>query len=593
MKKFLSVLALTFIVVFAFSACNMPPEAPSEKEDVITVEDGYLVVNGVKTQYKVDTPDVIEVIDGYVYVNGVKTDIYVPSCNHSWTTVTTKPTCKEGGYDTKTCSLCGKSVKENETAKLDHTYSSTYSFDDNNHWFKCTSCDVTKDNAAHTPDADNNCTVCGTPLAATPGVIYDISTDGTYAEVIGYEGTATKVKIASEYKGLPVKNIYNNAFENNRKITSVIIPDSVTNISDKAFYYCTNLASVVIPNSIVNIGDYAFQHCAGLTHVVIPDSVITIGKYAFASGYAPSVKSSLQSVVIGNGVTSIQEGTFDYCDSLISVVIGNSVTNIGNNAFSYCYSLTSIVIPDSVTSIGKYAFRSCAITSIVIPDSVTSIGDSAFSYCHSLTSVVIPDSVTNIGRDAFSGCHSDLYTEYEYGKYIGSEANPYTVLIEITNNNLSSYTIHEDTINIASRTFINCPRLTSITIPDSVTGISDYAFGGGGAPNTYTLELKTVIIGNGVKRIGDYAFKGCTALTEIKMGTNVQYIGTEAFYGCSNLASLTILNKATQIGYDAFIYCYKLDNIYYVGNQQEWDAIYGGGKDPLSATIHYNYIPSP
>ena len=101
MKKLLSVLALTFVVVFAFSACNMLPGAPSEKEDVITVEDGYLVVNGVKTDYQVKTDDVIEVVDGYVTVNGVKTDIYVPDCNHSWTTVTTNPTCTAGGYDTK------------------------------------------------------------------------------------------------------------------------------------------------------------------------------------------------------------------------------------------------------------------------------------------------------------------------------------------------------------------------------------------------------------------------------------------------------------------------------------------------------------
>ena len=148
MKKFLGLLVLAVAVMLMFTACGLIPEAPEVQEDVITIEDGYLVVNGVKTEHKVysepvvsvvdgylavngikteykvdaddvieivdgfvvvngvktehkvDTPDVIEIIDGYVYVNGIKTDIFVPSCNHSWTTVTTKPTCSSGGYDT-------------------------------------------------------------------------------------------------------------------------------------------------------------------------------------------------------------------------------------------------------------------------------------------------------------------------------------------------------------------------------------------------------------------------------------------------------------------------------------------------------------
>ena len=81
-------------------------------------------------------------------------------------------------------------------------------------------------------------------------------------------------------------------------------------------------------------------------------------------------------------------------------------TSIGNFAFPHS-SLTSITIPDGVTSIGYAAFNECyGLTSITIPDSVTSIGDYAFYWCDSITSITIPDSVISIGDRAFQDCAS-------------------------------------------------------------------------------------------------------------------------------------------------------------------------------------------
>ena len=115
--------------------------------------------------------------------------------------------------------------------------------------------------------------------------------------------------------------------------------------------------------------------------------------------------TSLKSVEIGDGVTSIGEGAFVNCSALTSVTIPSSVTSIGGGAFQGCLALTSIVIPSSVTSIGGWAFQGClSLTSIVIPSSVTSIGEYAFSSCSALTSIVIPEGVTSIGEYAFNGC---------------------------------------------------------------------------------------------------------------------------------------------------------------------------------------------
>jgi hypothetical protein len=143
--------------------------------------------------------------------------------------------------------------------------------------------------------------------------------------------------------------------------------------------YCSMLQSVEIGNNITSIGNYAFYYCYSLASIMIPDSVTSIGDYAFSYCY------SLASIVIPNSVTSIGNNAFSDCNSLASIAIPNSVINIGNNAFKYCFPLASIVLPNSVTSIGNYAFSYCySLASIVLPNSVTSIGNYTFGYCYGM-----------------------------------------------------------------------------------------------------------------------------------------------------------------------------------------------------------------
>ena len=409
--------------------------------------------------------------------------------HHIFVTETIPATCTAGGYDIKTCSTCGKVEISNETSILDHEYSENYESNNSFHWKQCKGCENTSEYAEHTLGDNGICTVCDALIGATEGVIYDVSVDGTYAEVIGYSGNATRIRFADEYMGLPVRVIYEKAFHNNHNITSVVIPDSVTSIGSYAFYYCTSLTSVVIPDSVTSIGNYAFESCYNLTSVVIPDSV----------------------------------------------------TSIGSEAFEYCRSLTSVEIPDSVTS----------------------IGNRAFSWCTSLTSVTLDNGcAASIDESAFSSCNSALYTEYEYGRYVGNSDNPYQILIGLTNKNFTSYTIHEDTQIIASSVFSSCERLTNITIPDSVTSI------------------------------GDGAFSNCTNLTSVSIGNSVTSIGYQAFYGCDSLTSVVIPDSVTSIGYDAFYYCTSLKDVYYTGSEEDWAkiSIDSSNYSLTYATKHYNYV---
>ena len=138
-----------------------------------------------------------------------------------------------------------------------------------------------------------------------------------------------------------------------------------------------DLETVIIGDCVTSIGFEAFRYCSGLTSINIP-----------------------------SGVTSIEDGAFDSCSGLTSINL-NRVEYIGNAAFADCTSLTSIAIPNGVTSIGIEAFFNCSgLTSIDIPNSVTSIGMDSFYGCRSLTSINIPSGVTSIGTGAFQGCTS-------------------------------------------------------------------------------------------------------------------------------------------------------------------------------------------
>ncbi len=172
----------------------------------------------------------------------------------------------------------------------------------------------------------------------------ELSDDESYYIVAAArDKDCTEIVIPSEYKGKPVKEIGERAFNYCSSLTSIAIPDSVTSIGGYAFYRCYSLTNIDIPDSVTSIGDYAFFDCGGLTSIEIPDSVMVIGDYAFA--YC----ENLASVVIGDGVTSIGKIAFYNCTSLTSVVIGDGVTSIGKIAFGDCSSLTSITFEDTST----------------------------------------------------------------------------------------------------------------------------------------------------------------------------------------------------------------------------------------------------
>ena len=348
---------------------------------------------------------------------------------HSYTTVTVAPTCEAGGYDDKTCSVCGDNVKDNPTEKLGHDIGAVYVTSDTAHWLVCSVCGEKSGESEHNVGSDGFCTVCDKPLTATEaGMIYTDSASGEYKILWKYSGSAERVIIPSEVGGLPVREINKSAFSS-KNITTVAIPESVRVIGDNAFSSCSKLEHVIFEGGVTTIGKRAFYNCTALEYIDFPETLISIGEEAFWSCTA------LKSITLTDGVEELGSNAFRFCESLASFNPGNAAVDIvGTQVFDDCaaalytvygegtyvgnsenpYAVliayadleaASVVIHEDTEIIGGFAFSNSKMTELNLPASVRVIGWHAFYNCDYLTELIIPDTVVAIGDYAFGNCH--------------------------------------------------------------------------------------------------------------------------------------------------------------------------------------------
>lgn len=322
-------------------------------------------------------------------------------------------------------------------------------------------------------------------------VEWSTTSDFTYeitdneATITGYTGTSPYLEIPLEIEGYPVTQIGEEAFFGKYDLLRVHIPESVTGIgfgafagcgnllaveldgpaeiADSAFYYCKKLSEIVLSETIVEIGSYSFLGCESLNSINIPDGVSYVGNYAFhGCDNLPPILFSVGERVLVRYLPLNEDTTY---------TIPDTVNYIASSAFSGCTSLTSVVIPDSVTCIDYAAFYDCSnLTNVTIGNSITEIPDEAFMGCTSLANIVIPSNVTCIGERAFAGCSGlanieipDGVTEIQDGTFMRCTSLKYII-------------IPDNVTSIGGHSFYSCSELWYVIIPESVTSIGGAAF---------------------------------------------------------------------------------------------------------------------
>ncbi len=255
----------------------------------------------------------------------------------------------------------------------------------------------------------------------------------------------------------------------------------------------------------------------------------------------------------GCPVVSIADNALKDSKTLKSVVIPSNVTYIGKNAFENCLNLTTVEF-GGVTTIDEHAFKNCEkLTDVVFPSGLQTVASNAFDECDALVLEVTNDSFAKsyaIDNGIDYRCTTTdgfyYYRDYDAStdtsgvRIIGYTGTATAITVPST---IDGYPV----VAIDESAFANNTNITSLSVPASVTAIGDAAFSGCTALTNVTL--------NAVTTIGNDAFNGCTALSTITLGNAVTTIGDGAFSGCSAIDTLYLPDSITSIGSGAFSGC--------------------------------------
>lgn len=379
-----------------------------------------------------------------------------------------------------------------------------------------------------------------------------------------------------------IVKIYYSAFVGCSQLTKVTIGSKISGIYPFAFFYCSALKSVDLSKGVTKIYECAFEGCSSLTTLELGNSLTYIGGSSFKGC------TSLPNITIPKGTKTIDGAAFENCSGAKTLSLPNTLTSVGEFAFKGCRRIGSITIPSSLKEIQKCTFEDCSgATSLSLTTGTTKIGIGAFKGCSSLTSLNIPSTLTHLDNEAFQSCSSlksILYSGWPTDgetslKQIGDACFRYCT--SLTYVWIPKTTVRPDG-DWTGSSFAGCTALKTVEIQDGVDRIGNNTFDGCSSLMNINFPGTLGIQGN----IGKQAFRDCTSLDKILIGRDITLIADEAFIGCYNLGYVTLPSTLSHIYPRAFYYSGMLS----LTISAEWPPILD--EDGIYRwSLNGNYLP--
>ena len=341
-------------------------------------------------------------------------------------------------------------------------------------------------------------------------------------------------------------------FQNCTKLNEIVFSDDVEWISEKCFAGCSSLENVVLPPALKGISADSFSGTSWFNSQ--PDGIVYIGNIAYAyKGDMPKDTT----ITFRDGTKVIADWFFRFCNEVVEVIMPDSVEFIGIDLFTGCEKLRNVRFSENITHATRF-FNCPSIREVVFPDKVETLYSNTFYNCVSLMSVTIgknykktiigwfepvvqhcPRLVQIYNRsngeiESLSYCDGIyFYSKEGEGKLVETEKDTY-YLIQGQEKRFVGYFGDE---------------IETFSLDADTTEVTRGAF--------YDSKVKHVILPEGVKKIGEFAFGGDSLVETITMPSSIEevdYLTFEDFF------------------YESFEDP-RVFTVYYDGTMAQWDAV--------------------
>jgi len=361
--------------------------------------------------------------------------------------------------------------------------------------------------------------------------------DLSASSIVAYTGTGgTAGQTSKTYNAATIPE---NAFYQQERFVSVVLPATVTAIAKNAFNGCTKISAFTIPAGIATIDATAFRNFGGL----------------FIVAAANNVYSSLNGVLFDKNQSTLLQAPVSLSGAY---VIPSATSVISEYSFQNCKLITAVDASaiSATLTIGAHAFESCTLlTGFSTNASSTVLNDAAFMSCTALTSF----TAKTVSLKTYVFCYDNKLTTFT------GDINEVGIVAFYGCNSLNAVNLTTPLSTVSDLAFYSCSSLAKIELPASVEKIGDNAFAG---CNKITIVggSNPLSIGSGsfsgcsllagfqpvLLSVGSNAFNGCAKLTAVNFAPTLTTISDNAFYGCASLGNVNLSSKVTTIGSGAF-----------------------------------------